>query len=488
MTRRAAAALALVAAAGCAVGPAYRRPSTPAPATFRGDHAPQQRESFADLPWWEVFQDPQLVALIREALRSSTSLAAAAARVEQARATAGIAGDQLLPGLSVEAAPGYQQIFSPYRLPGVARSPYSTYLAQGAVSWEIDLFGRLRRLREAALASYLGTEEAARGVVVSLVSDVAQTYFQLLALDVQLDVARRSVAQRKDTLALFQAQERGGVASRLQTASEEAILADAEATIPAIQQQITVAENRLSFLLGRPPGPVARGGDLVRRDVPPDPPLGLPGTLLERRPDLRQAEAGLVAANARIGAALAGFYPRLTVSANGGFESTAAASLLTSGSTLFGIGAIVSWLVPILNGFQVKHQADAQRASWDALVATYRGALLSALGEVSNALGALDHLRTQRDRLEAEVGARSESVDLARTQFRAGVASYLDVIQAEQSLLPAELQLAQVTGAEFSAYADLYRALGGGWQVPAGAPPPPRPPPSPAPPSPAPAR
>ena len=466
------AALALLAATGCAAGPSYRRPALDLPEAFRGQPAPQET-SFADLPWWDVFQDPQLVALLREALQASPSVATAAARVEQARATAGIAKDQLLPALGVQVWPSYQQVFSPVRIPGLpaTRTPYASYLAQGTVSWELDLFGRLRRLREAALAEYLASEEAARGVTVSLVSDVARSYFQLMALDVQLEVARRSVASRQDTLALFRAQERGGVASGLQTASGEALLADAEATIPGIEQLITVVENRISILCGRAPGPVARG-DLVGRPAPPDPPLGLPGTLLARRPDLRQAEAGLVAANAQIGAALARFYPSLTVSANGGYQSSTTSSLLTSGAAIFGIGAIVSWLVPVLKGYQAKHQTDAARAGWDALVATYRGALLNALGEVSTAFGALQRIRFQRDRLEAEVRARTEAVRLARIQFSAGVASYLDVVQAEQVLLPAELQLAEATGAQFAAYAELYRALGGGWQAPTGAGPP----------------
>ena len=476
MSRRAAAAALLaLAVAGCAVGPNYRRPPVADPPTFRGE-ARAEPTSFADLPWWEVFHDDNLVALLREALETSQNIQAAAARVEQARAVAGIATDQLYPAITVEASPSYQQTFSPVQVPGLSlNKPYHTYLLQGSLSWEIDLWGRLRRLREAALAQYLGTEEAARGVVVSLISDIAQSYFQLMALDLQLDIARRTVAARRDTLALFEAQERGGVATRLQTASEEGNLADAEATIPTIEQAISVLENRISILVGRPPGPVTRGDDLVRRVVPPEPPVGVPGTLLERRPDLREAEAGLVAANAQVGAALAEFFPRLTVFGNGGVESTATSSLLTSGATIFGVGAILSWLVPVLNGYQTEHKVQSQRANWNALVATYRQALLNALAEVSNAIGSVQRIRAQRDRLEVEVRARRETVELARIQFRAGVASYLDVVQAEQNLFPAELELAQATGAQFTAIAELYRALGGGWRN-AMAPPPAGPP------------
>ncbi|HEX2570183.1 MAG TPA: efflux transporter outer membrane subunit [Polyangia bacterium] len=457
-----------IALGGCLVGPDYRRPKTPEPDTFRGQ-APGGPDSFADLPWWEVFQDEHLLALLREALDHSYSLQNAAARVEQAREAAGVAADTLLPTISVHASPSYQQVFTPPRL-APRNQRYPLYTLGGGLSWEVDVWGRLRRLREAALAEYLGTEEARRGVIVSLVGEVAQNYFQLLTLDEQLAIAQRTVAARRDTLRLFQEREQGGVGDRLQTASEEANLAGAAATIPNLEQQIAARENLISILLGRPPGPILRSRDIFHRPSPPELPAGLPGSLVERRPDLRQAEAGLIAANAQVGAAFAQFFPQFVFNASGGVESASLSTTFTTAAATFGVSLVVNWLIPLLNGYQIKHRYRAQQANWRALVAAYRQTVLNALAEVSNALIAVQKLREQRTQLEAEVRARNESVELAKVRFRNGVASYLEVVQAEQNLFPAELQLAQTIGAQFVAMTQLYRALGGGWQLP---PPPP---------------
>jgi multidrug efflux system outer membrane protein len=440
-------------------------------AAFRGQ-AEGGHLSFADLPFWEVFEDPRLLALLRAALAGNYDLVSAAARVEQARALAGVSTAALLPAVNLRAGTSYQQTFTPFNLaniPGVrpGNPRYAVYVLDGALSWEIDLWGRLRRLREAALADFLASEEVRRGVIVSLVGEVARGYFQLMALDLQLRIARRTVVSRRQTLALFQELERGGVGNRLQTAAGEANLAGAEAAVPALEMQIAQQENQLAVLLGRPPGPIDRGEDLLARPAPPMLPAGLPATLLERRPDLRQAEAALIAANAQVGAALAQFFPQLSLTGSGGVQSASLPALFTAGAATFGIGLLVNWLTPLLSGSQIKHRYEAQKANWQALVASYRQAVLNALSEVSGALIALDRLRAQRGHQEAEVRARTETVEMAKVRFRNGVASYLEVVQAEQNLFPAELQLAQTIGAQFTALALLYRALGGGWMQPA---------------------
>jgi len=463
-----------VAPAGCALGPDYKRPSVPMTAAFR-DQALQQASSFADLPWWEVFRDPALAALLREALANNLDLVDATERIEVARQNARIRTDQLLPSLSVSAAPSYQQIFSPFSalapagIPGIpsGNTRYATYILGGQLSWEIDLWGRLRRLRQAALADFLGAQENARGVIVSIVGEVAQGYFNLVALDLQLDTARRTAESRRETLALFAERERGGVGDRLQTASEEANLADALATVPSLQRQIVQQENQLALLAGRPPGPIARTTNFLSRSPPPvDLPLGVPSALLERRPDVRLAEARVVSANALVGAAFAAIFPTLTFNGSGGVESTSLATLFTTGALTFGVSLVVGWLLPLLNGAQTVHAWRGQKANWRAVVAEYRRVVLGALVDVADATAAMRTLREQRAELENAVRARIETVRLATDRYRAGVSSYLDVVQAEQNLFPTQLQLAQTIGAQFVATAQLYRALGGGWIVP----------------------
>ncbi len=379
--------------------------------------------------------------------------------------------------------PSYQQVFSPLSavIPAsqasmapfpLGNERYATYTLTGSLSWELDLWGRLRRLRQSALAEALATEENARGVIVSIVGDVAQGYFNLVALDLQLEVSRRTVESRRQTLALFAERERGGVGDRLQTASEEALLANALATIPALERQIAQQENQLAFLVGRPPGPIARTADYLTRTAPPSElSPGVPSALLERRPDVREAEARVVSANAQVGAAFAALFPQLTFNTSGGVESTSLATLFGSGALTFGVGLVVGWLAPLLGGAQLVHAWRGQQASWRAAAIEYRRAVLVALGDVANALVAIRTLREQRARLEDSVRASGETVKLATDRYRAGVSSYLDVVQAEQNLFAAQLQLAQTIGAQFAATAQLYRALGGGWLQPSQPPP-----------------
>jgi outer membrane protein, multidrug efflux system len=472
MMRRALAGV-LLALAGCAVGPDYKRPSTPMTASFRGQ-GEREAASFADLPWWEVFGDPALKRLIKHALKSNYDLEDAIARVDMARETARASGAALWPTLGVQAAPAYQRqfiggisSFVPSDEGAAISSPrYASYLAQGSLSWELDLFGRLRRLREAALADFLASEENRRGVVVSVIGDVAEGYFNLLALDMQLEISRRTVESRLQTLALFQEREAGGVGTGLDVLSEQALVADARATISTLEGQIAQAENQLAFLLGRVPGRIERNSAFLRGASPPEHPSGLPAALLTRRPDVRRAEAELVSANAEVGAALAAIFPNLTLSANAGFQSTSLSNLLSGQSLTYLLTAPFSWALPLLGGAQNWYSYRAQQASYRSAVIGYRRAVLTALGDVANALSAIRTNRDARAHLQEVVRSRSESLQLAKLRLRGGVATYLDVVQAEESLFPAELQLAQTIGAQFASTTQLYRALGGGWQVP----------------------
>jgi outer membrane protein, multidrug efflux system len=468
--RHVACALVALAAVGCAVGPRYRRPATPMTQTFRGqDRA--EAASFADVPWWQAFGDEALAALIGEALDNSYDLKDAIARVELARENARISTDALLPAIGIQGGPSYQQIFSSFSsslsFPGAPKGNFrfAQYTAQATLSWEIDLFGRLRRLREAALADLMASEDNRRGVIVSLIGDIAANYFTLLSLDLQVEIARRTVVSYRETLALFATREAGGVGDRLQTSSQEALLSAAAATIPALEQQIVATENQISILVGRTPGPIRRTSNLLQRPASAQPPAGPPAALLERRPDIRFAEARLISANAQVGAAFAQLFPQVALSANGGVASASLGDLFTTGAITFGVSLLVNWLAPILNGAANAHRYRAQQANWRALIAEYRRTVLIALAETSNALVAIDRLREARKQLEESVRARIESVRLAKVRYNNGVASYLDVVQAEQNLFPAELQLAQTIGSQFVATTQLYRSLGGGWQT-----------------------
>jgi multidrug efflux system outer membrane protein len=462
-------------ASACALGPNYKRPSTPMSNAFRGqDQA--EAASFADLPWWDVFRDPDLKALLGEALQNSYDLQDATARVEVARQNANIGTDQLLPAIGVNGGPSYQQVFVgviPQNIPGIpsGNTRYASYALSGAVSWEIDLWGRLRRLRQAALAQFFASQDNRRGVIVSLIGNVAQSYFDLLSLDLQVEITRRTVQSRQDTLVLFQERLAGGVGDALDTTSEEALLASARATQADLERQIVQTENQIAFLVGRTPGPIRRTGDLLHREVPGDQPVGLPAALLERRPDVRQAEATLIAANAQVGAAYAAMFPQLSFAGSVGLQSGTLDSLFTGNAFVFGLNLLVNWFAPILNGAQYAHAYRGQQASFRAVLADYRRTVLNALVEVSNALVAIKYIREERAQLELEVRAQTERVRLAKVRFRNGVASYLDVVLAEQNLFPAELALAQTIGAQFAARTQLYRALGGGWQEPAPSPP-----------------
>jgi outer membrane protein, multidrug efflux system len=450
-------ALAGLALTGCAVGPNYERPQVPVPAQFYGEQAAAEAQSLADLPWWEVFDDPVLKDLIGEALKNGYDARLAVARVEEARARYGIARSDLLPQAGYTAGwtrERQDQFFNP------DGNTDTKWTAKVGFSWELDLWGRIRRLNEAALARYLATEEARRGVLLSLASDVAVAYFELRALDAELAIARRTSDAFQDTYDLFSRRLEGGAASALETSRAEASLGQVSAQIPELERAIVARENQLNFLLGRSPRPIPRDAPLPL--LPPAVPPGLPATLLERRPDLRQAEQELVAANANIGVAKAAFFPTLSLTGMFGNVSPELGDLFSKGKT-WNIAA--NLLGPLFTGGSVKRNLAATRAQWEQSRILYEAAVTNALGEVSTALVSRARLvETERQR-ERAVAAYREAVRLANLRYVSGLSAYFEVLESQQQLFPAEILLAQTRRNQLIAVVDLYRALGGGWQA-----------------------
>jgi multidrug efflux system outer membrane protein len=452
--------------AGCAVGPDYKRPALPAPENFYGSSGPALQASLVDTKWWDVFSDPVLRSLIEEALRNGYDVRLAAARVEDARARYGIAGSLYYPDLGYST--GVSRVHtSTYATPGNVTGNQVT--ANALVSWEIDVWGRIRRLNEAARAQYLATEEGRRAVELSLVADVASAYFDLGELDAELEISRRTRATFQDTYDLFNRRFEGGAASSLETARAEVLLATASAGIPVLERRIVARENQITLLLGRTPGPVPRGGALTEQALPPAVPAGLPSALLLRRPDVRAAEQILIAANADVGVARAAFYPTLSITGLFGGLSPGLQDLFAAGRT-WSIGA--GLLGPLFAGGSLRAQERVALAQFDQARVAYEQAVTRALGEVSSDLVAIDKLAAEEAERGRAVKAARESVRLATRRYESGFSAYFEVLDALQQLLPAETALAQTRRDRLTAFVSFYRALGGGWSD---TPPPPSP-------------
>ena len=461
-TRRgpaAATGLLLLGLAGCVVGPNYKRPPVPAPEQFYGQEAAiAEARSLADLTWWDMFQDPVLQELIDEALRNGFDARLAVARVEEARALYGVARGDLFPGIAYQGGWQRQRQDQTVNPDGDAETKWS---AGVGFSWELDLFGRIRRQTEAARALYLASEEARRGVLLSLASDVATTYFELRELDAELEISRRTTVAFQDTYDLFQRRLQGGAASALETARAEGLLGAVAAQIPDIEREITAKENQLNFLLGRTPQPIAREGDVP--PAPPEVPPGLPSTLLERRPDVRQAEEELIAANAGIGAAKARFFPTLSLTGLFGNASADLGDLFSHGKTW----SIASTLTgPIFAGGQIKKNYEAAKARFEQGKVQYEAAVTNALREVSGALVDRTKLVESEKQHERAVVAFTEAVRLSNLRYRSGLSAYFEVLDAQQQLYPAEVSLVRTHRDQLLAVVNLYKALGGGWPVP----------------------
>ena len=459
------AALALT-ASGCTVGPNYERPKLEPPVQYRGQAAQAAAESLADLPWWQVYQDDVLHGFIRESIAKNLDLRAASARVVESRALAGIAKSYLYPDIGVGfgwAGEQKSRVGDPkLDKEKVPDRTYSNWALNGSLSWEVDLFGRLRRNKEAAFAQYLATEEGRRAVLVTLVGDVASTYFYLRELDLQLEIARRTVKLNDETITYYVNRLQGGVSNRLEVDQAKANRAVTAAAIPDIERQIAIAENALSVLLGRPPGPITRGAAPSERLVPPSVPAGLPAQLIERRPDVVQAEQLLVTANANIGVAKALFYPTISLTGSLGTMSSSLADFLSGDSIVWSLGA--GLFQPIFNGGRIKRNYEAAVARYDIALAQYQRAALNGYREVADSLVTIQKLAEQRTEIETGVEALRDATQLARARYDTGLSSYIEVLLADQQLFSQEIQLAQVRGSQYRAVAQLYRALGGGWQ------------------------
>jgi multidrug efflux system outer membrane protein len=443
--------------AGCVkVGPDYARPQMPAAAQYRFVDAPQA-ESLADAGWWTVFDDPILQALIREALANNLDLRAAAARVERNRPLAGIPKSLLYP--QVDGLIDYAVRFADDDSGENART---SGVFGFQLSWELDLFGRISRQHEAALAVTLASEQARRGVMVTLVGDVATTYFLLRELDVALLISRDTLRLNDETVTYFQNRLDGGVSNRLEVDRIVANRASTAATIPELEQQVAILEHLLSFLVGRVPGPVERPPATTTPQLPPVIPPGIPAALLERRPDVLQAEQLLVAANADVGAAKALFFPRITLTGLAGGISGSLVTMLGVGTAAAQIGA--GLLQPLYNAGRLRSNLEAAQASVEEAVAQYQNAALNGYREVANALITIQKLGEVRVQREAGVLALENSSRLSRDRYDSGLANYLEILTADERLFDEQLRLAQTRGAELRARAELYRALGGGWQ------------------------
>jgi len=448
--------------AGCKVGPNYNRPVVQPPTTYRGlSENPQvqaQAASYADLPWWQVFQDPQLQELIRIALKQNYDLQIATERINEARAQVAITRSNLFPQVQGNGnfSGGKEHNFQ-------TTSNFLTLTADAA--FQLDLFGKLRRATEASRAQLLATEDARQTVILTLVSDVASDYFALLQLDLQLQITRNTVAAQDASVKLTKLRVDHGVATKLDVLQAQQTLDTANAQIPDLERQIAQEENAISILLGNYPQAVPRGLPLVEQPLPPEVPPGLPSTLVERRPDIRQAEQVLVAANAEIGVAKAQFFPQISLTGSGGGafgRSSAFSSLMGSQLGIWSYGAQVSQ--PIFTGGALRGNLRAVESQHQQALIAYRQAIQQAFGDVSDALIGYQKFHEVRLRQEDTVADLQESVRLSNMRYKGGTTTYLEVLDGQRSLFSAELTLAQARGTEYQSLVQLYRALGGGWK------------------------
>jgi len=460
--RRRLAFLALaLALAGCTLGRDYARPAVSTPEGWRGA-AQAAPASLADLAWWQLFEDEALRGLVEAALEANQDLRVAVSRVEQARALLGATRAAQFPDLSASASATTNRFSNTVR-PRDQGGEVGLLAATADLAFEIDLWGRLRRASEAARAELLASEEARRTVVMTLVSDVATAYLRLRQLDLELETTRASVASRRGSLQLARDRFEAGLASALDVRQAEAELAGTAAQIPDLEREVAQTEHQLSLLLGRNPGAVPRGRPLVAQVSVPAVPAGLPSALLERRPDIRLAEAELRAANARIGVAKAAFFPRISLTGFFGVESAALSDLFTGPSRIWQFGPTLT--LPIFNaGRNRANLALAEAQERESLV-RYEQVIQQAFREVEDALVAHRTAREALAEQRAAVRASREARSIAESRYTSGLTSYLDVLNAQRTLLAAEVAESRTLLAQLVAVVQLYRALGGGWQA-----------------------
>lgn len=446
--------------AGCMVGPDYRRPSIDVPQSFL--YAEKDARDTASGEWWREFRDPVLDGLIAEALANNKNVKIAAANVEQAAGVLTQTRAPLFPQASYAGSASRQRAsdFNATPFPSGVSNPFNALQLFGSVNWEIDLWGRIRRLSESARANLFATEEARRGVILSLVASVAGNYLQLRGLDEELAIAKRNLAAYAESVRLFELQFKHGQISMMNVEQARTQYETAAAAIPQLESQIAQLENALSILLGRNPGPIARGKTINDLVFPPIP-AGLPSQLLERRPDIAQAEQSLIAANAQIGAARALYFPTISLTGSYGWESANLSDLFRGPARVWSYAG--SFTGPIFTAGAISGQVQQAEASREAALLGYEAAIQSAFADVENALIGRRKLAEQIQAQERLVKAGREYERLAKLQYDGGYAPYLTVLSAQQQLFPAELNLAQLQASLFASYVNLYKAMGGGW-------------------------
>lgn len=447
--------------AGCTFGPKYQRPNIPAPAQYRGpvgtDVDPTASASLGDAKWWEVFQDEELQKLIRAALAENLDLKVAASRIAQAQANVGITRADQFP--AINGTGSASRIRNPSNPVFPAFEANLSQLGLSAV-WQLDFWGRYRKATEAARAELAASEWGRKAIIGTLVANVATAYFTLRELDLELEVSNRTLTARRESLKLNQTLEQGGAISRMDVHQAEILVEQAARAIPQLQKRIEQQENLISVLLGRNPGEVARGLPLVQQPAPPSVPAGLPSSLLERRPDIRQAELRLIAANARIGAAKAAWFPQISLTGTAGYQAYSIQGLFDS--KVYNIGAGLTQ--PIFDFGRIRGNIRLTEAQKEELIASYQQSVQQGFREVSDALIAIQKNREFRERQQALESAARQASQLSRVRYQGGVVSYLEVLQSETTLFNAEIELAQARLDERLAVVQVYNALGGGWQ------------------------
>jgi multidrug efflux system outer membrane protein len=454
---------------GCTVGPNYHRPAVQTPSSFRAPTPmpPNESASLADLKWFEVFKDEKLQELERTALVQNYDLRDAVAHVEAARANLGIVRSEQYPNLAAAADLSTVRNSLNGAVPlsaGLVRSQNRTFgsATLDLLSFEVDIWGRLRRATETARANLLGAEETRKAVITTLVSDVATAYFNLRELDYELEISRRTLATRQASLELIKNRRAGGVATLIDLRQAEQLVYTASETIPALQQQIEQTENVISLLLGKNPGDVVRGLSLTEQDLTPDVPAGLPSALLERRPDIRAAEQNLIAANAQIGVAKAAYFPQISLSGFLGGQGNQLSSLFSGPSGVWNFTPQLTQ--PIFTAGRLKSNVKLAEALHESALVEYEKAIQTGFTDVSSALVAHQRVRESRVQQELLVEALLDRTRLAYVRYRGGVDTLLNALDADRDQFQAELTLAQLRRNELLAIVQLYKALGGGWQ------------------------
>lgn len=453
-------AMIVILVTGCAVGPDYKRPAIDSPAAWRLEE--QAAKDTANTTWWHQFNDPVLNQLIEEALKQNLDLKIATARIEEYVGRYWVGRSVLFPQIGANAEAGRSRASEEGAAPlsSQVENPADYYQGVFSGSWEIDLWGKLRRATEASRADLLATEEARQGVILSLVGAVANGYIALRDLDKQLEVAMQTAKSREDSYKLFNLRFEGGVISDLELNQVKSEYEQALATIPQIQKLVTYQENALCLLLGRNPGPINRGKSMDEL-VLPSVPAGLPSELLEKRPDIRQAEQILIAANARIGVARAQYFPTISLTGLFGWSSADLSELITGSAQVWSWGGAL--VAPIFTGGRIRGQVKAAEAIQQEALFGYQSTIKTAFREVDDALINQRRTREQLEAQQRQVYALREYARFARLRYENGLTSYIEVLDAERSLFAAELGYAQTQGVLFTSLVNLYKVMGGAW-------------------------